>query len=53
VLNTTVEYLVTGERMLNQVFSPSALEIAAAAEQLTEEDRNILKYIADRLKEKN
>jgi transcriptional regulator with XRE-family HTH domain len=51
-LNTTVEYLVTGERMINPAFSSSILEIVIAAEQLTEEDRNALKYIADHLKER-
>jgi transcriptional regulator with XRE-family HTH domain len=50
-LNTTVEYLVAGEHIINPVFSSSVPKIAA--EQLTEEDMNILKYIADRLKETN
>jgi transcriptional regulator with XRE-family HTH domain len=51
-LNTTVEYLVTGERKINPAFSSSILEIVIAAEQLTEEDRNTLKYMANHLKER-
>jgi len=48
--NTTVEYLVTGKDERNSACSANALEIAIAADKLTEEGMNILKKIAESLK---
>jgi transcriptional regulator with XRE-family HTH domain len=45
-VNTTVEYLVTGQDKNNTACSVVALEIAMTVDKLTEEGANILKRIA-------
>jgi transcriptional regulator with XRE-family HTH domain len=52
VLNTTVEYLVTGKEPDNSAPSPAAMEIAAIADRLTEEDLRLLKDIAVSMKDR-
>ena len=50
-INTTVEYLVSGEEILpDSSFSPDAYEIAIISEELTEEGVNVLKTVATCLK---
>jgi len=48
--NTTVEFLVTGKDVKNTACSVKALEIAIAADKLTEEGINILLKVAESLK---
>lgn len=50
LLNTSVEYLVTGKIPANITCSPTALEIAIAADQLNEEGINFLKSFVSQLK---
>jgi transcriptional regulator with XRE-family HTH domain len=48
-LNTTVEYLVSGKDTRNTTVSPSALNIAITADNLSEDGLKILASVADSL----
>jgi len=49
-VNTTVEFLVTGKDVKNTACSVNALEVAVAADKLTDEGINILLKVAECLK---
>jgi transcriptional regulator with XRE-family HTH domain len=51
-IDTTVEYLVTGQDTSNIVCSSDSLEVAIIADNLTEEGLHILKCVATSLESK-
>jgi len=51
IINTSVEYLVTGKEPVNAACSSDALEIASAADHLTEEGIDLLKNFVSSLKD--